>query len=362
MKAIIFAGGTGTRLWPLSRKNSPKQFMTLVQGKTMLQLCVDRLVPGFDIEDIFISTGHDYVESVVQQLPSLKKINIIAEPASRDVGPAVGLTTAIFAKRFPNEPIVLLWGSDHLVKKEGLFRRILKAAGDIILQKPDTMILIGQTPRFASQNLGWIHFGDKVDEKNQINFHQLKGFQYRPDQKTAEQNLHGKKHVWNLGYFVTTPQFLWKLFEKSAPQLYKHLHQIYDAVDTPAFESVLQEVYPQLDKISFDNAIIEKMNFADGLVVPADLGWSDVGAWEALKEALEPSHDANVTQGTVVLEDSQDSLVYNYEEGKMVFGIDLEDSLVVNTKDVLLVAKKSSVPKIKKLVESLKGTKYEELM
>src|SRR3989338_9324019 len=140
MKAIIFAGGVGSRLWPLSRKKTPKQFMGLVNNKTMLQMCVDRLVPGFDIDDIYIATGKEYVMSVQKQLSSLSPENIIAEPATRDVGPAVGLVTAIFAKKFPNDPVVLLWGSDLLVKKEGLFRRILIAAGDMIISNPNQII------------------------------------------------------------------------------------------------------------------------------------------------------------------------------------------------------------------------------
>jgi len=361
MKAVIFAGGVGSRLWPLSRKKSPKQFMDIVDNKTMLQLCVDRLVPGFDLDDIYITTGKDYVSAVKKQLPSLSKNNIIAEPATRDVGPAVGLVAALFAKKFPNEPLTLLWGSDHLVKKEGYFRRILKAAGNIIRENPQQIILIGQTPRFASQNLGWISFGKKTVDDHDIPFHQLEGFQYRPDEKTAENYFKDGKHAWNLGYWVTSPSFLWNLFKEHSPKLFSQLKKIQDAYETPDYERVLGEIYPQLEKISFDNAIVEKMNFKNGLVVPADLGWSDVGAWEALKEALETSKEANVTQGKVILEDSADNLVYNYDADKLVVGIDLNDFLIVNTHDVLLVTKKTSVPKIKKLVDSLKGTPYEKL-
>ncbi|OGK22617.1 hypothetical protein A3H80_00110 [Candidatus Roizmanbacteria bacterium RIFCSPLOWO2_02_FULL_37_19] len=361
MKAIIFAGGVGSRLWPLSRKKTPKQFMDIVDSKTMLQLCIDRLTPGFDLEDIYIVTGKDYVGSVRKQLPALDKRNIIAEPTMRDVGPAVGLISAIFAKKFPNYPIALLWGSDHLVKKEGFFRRILRACGDVIEKNPNKIILIGQKPRFASQNLGWIAYDEKVFEKNKINFYQLEGFQYRPDKKTAEKYFMDKKHVWNLGYWVTTPSYLWSLFEKFSPQLFRELKKIQDAYETPRYEKVLNEVYPHLEKISFDNAIVEKMDFKNGLVVSADLGWSDVGAWEGLKEALQTSKEANVTQGRVLLEDSLDNLVYNFDNDKVVVGIDLNDFLIVNTDDVLLVTKKASVPKIKKLVKSLKGTKYEKL-
>ncbi|MFQ5452453.1 MAG: mannose-1-phosphate guanylyltransferase, partial [Candidatus Paceibacterota bacterium] len=355
-----FAGGVGSRLWPLSRKNTPKQFIDLVNNKTMLQLCIDRLTPGFDITDIYISTGKAYVKDITKQLPSLPVKNIIAEPAQRDIGPAVGLVAGIFSKISPTEPIVLLW-SDHFVKKEGLFRRILKSSNDIIKAHPGTIVLIGQTPRFASQNLGWIKYGKSIYKKNNVSFHTLKGFQYRPNKKTAQKYFSSGKHAWNLGYWVTTPVFLWNLFEKHAPALHKDLEKIQKAYGTKDYQKTLDKIYPKLRKISFDNAVIEKMDISCGLVVSADLGWSDVGAWEALKEALETSKKDNVIHGDVVLKNSNDNLVYNYEHTKLVVGIDLNEHLVVNTQDVLLVTKKSSVPKIKKLVESLKGTKHEKL-
>jgi len=358
MKAIIFAGGVGTRLWPLSRKKKPKQLMNLVGGKTMLQLCVDRLVPGFDLEDIYIATNKEYVPAVKQQLPGLNTKNIISEPVSRDVGPAVGLATAIFSKILPKEPIIILWG-DHLIGKEGLFRRIIKSAGELIENNPYQLILVGQKPRFASVNLGWIEFGKKMIENRKIPFFQLKGFKYQPNKKTAEKYYHDNIHAWNLGYWVTSAKFLWHLYKKYAPQLFIKLKTIQRAYKTKKYQSVLNKVYPTIDKTSFDNAIVEKMDFKYGLVVSVDLGWSDVGAWEALKEALQKDKEDNITSGKIFLKDCFDNLIYNYELEKLVVGVDLNDFVVINTKDVLLVTKKTSVPKVKKIVEAFKGTELE---
>lgn len=361
MKAIIFVGGSGTRLWPLSRKNSPKQFLTITQDKTLLQLCVDRLVPGFDFEDVYISTTANFVSEVKKQLPSLPEENIIAEPEARDVGPAVGLATAIFAKKFPDEPMVLLWG-DHLIKWEGRFRRILKAAEEIIIHDKTKIVLIGQSPRFASENLGWISYGEKKFTKKDIAFHTLEGFVYRPDSKSAQKYLEDGHHAWNLGYFVTTPKYLWEQFKTLSPNLYEGLKTIQKSYGEADFETTLNKTYSTLPEISFDNAVVEQLNFKDGLVVASDLGWSDVGAWEALKEALESSKEANVTQGKVILQDSEDSLVYNYDNNKTIVGIDLSDFIVVNTPDVLLVTKKTSVPKVKKLVKTLEESEYKDLI
>lgn len=360
MKIVIFAGGVGTRLWPLSRKSTPKQFEKIIGNESMLQIAVRKLFPLFEWKDVYISTGNDYKEIVKEQLPKILPENILVEPEMRDVGPAVGLMTAIFNKKFPDEPFVILWGSDHLVKKEEVFREALKAAGDLIRKNPKKIVFIGQKPRFASQNLGYIEFGEKSGEIDGIPVYGFSGFKYRPHLSVAEEFVKGGHHAWNLGYFVTTPRFLWSLFKEYTPQMFSDLNKIYDAIDTPEYEKVLEKIYPRIEKISFDNAILEKMDVKYGSVISVDIGWSDVGAWEALKEALSESTDENVTKGKVMVEDSSDSLVFNYND-QLIVGIDLSGMLVINTKDVILVCPKTSVPKIKKLVESLSGTPNENL-
>jgi mannose-1-phosphate guanylyltransferase len=359
MKAVIFAGGLGTRLWPLSRKKSPKQFEKIIGDKSTLQLAASRIVPDFAWSDIYVATGAMYVPLVQKQLEALPPDHVIGEPQMRDVGPAVGLMTAILAKIAPDEPMVILW-SDHLVKKEALFRKILKTAGSIAANHPDKIIFVSQRPRFASDNLGWIDYGKPVTVKNGITFYSFIDFQYKPDKKTAISYFESGHHAWNVGYFVTTPKFLWNQYKEFAPNLYAGLSRIADAYHTNAFHDVLDGVYPTLEKIHFDNAILEKLNPADALVVSEDIEWSDIGAWEALKEALQEAKDKNVTQGKVMLNDTKDSLVYNYTD-QLIATIDLDDMLVVNTDDVVLVCKKSSVSKIKSLVESLSGTEHEHL-
>ncbi len=361
MKAIIFAGGVGTRLWPLSRRKSPKQFGKIINDKTMLQIAVNKLFPDFNWNDIYISTGEQYEEVVKKQLPNLPEHNIIVEPMMRDVGPAVGLTTALFMRLYRSEPYLLLWGSDHLVKNEDMFRKAIREAGKIIKNDPNKIIFIGQQPRFANQNLGYIEFGQQIKKVGGIPVYQFKGFQYRPHLSTAEKFLKSGRHTWNLGYFVTTPQFLWNLFKTFAPALFHKLKEINLSFRTENYARVLNKIYPTIEKISFDEAILEKMDPKYGYVLSVDIGWSDIGAWEALKEALQTKPEDNVTQGNVMLKESTDNLVYNHEDKKLVVGIDLKNFLVVNTKDVLLITKKESVPKIKKLVESFEGTEHESL-
>lgn len=360
MKVVLFAGGVGSRLWPLSRKNTPKQFGKIIGGQSMLQIAVQKLFPTFKWSDIYISTGRQYEETVREQLQDLPKENILVEPEMRDVGPAVGLITSLFVKRDPNEPIALLWGSDHLVREEELFRNVLSAAEKLVREDGERIVFVGQKPRFANQNLGYIEFNKQVTEVDGLPVYSFSSFQYRPHLSTAEKWVKDGHHAWNLGYFVTTPGFLWKLFEQFAPELFAQLKQINDAIDTPEYEEVLQRIYPTIEKISFDNAILEKMDPKYGYVLSVDLGWSDIGAWEALKEALSVEQNENVTRGDVLIEDTKDTLVFNFNK-QLVVGIDLEGMVIVNTNDVILICPKDSVPKVKQLVSSLSGTEHEHL-
>lgn len=359
MKIIIFAGGVGTRLWPLSRKNTPKQFEQIIGNKSTLQLAAHRLMPDFSWKDIYISTGKAYVSTVKKQLPKIPADHIIGEPEMRDVGPAVGLMAGVLQKQFPGEPIAILW-SDHLVKKEEYFRKIIKTAGSYIEKNPNKIIFIAQKPRFASENLGWIDYGKKVFSQNNIVFYSFSGCKYRPASKLAKSYFTSGHHAWNLGYFVTTSDFLLEQYKKLAPQVYKGVIEIASSWGTSSFSNVLSKIYPTFSKIHFDNAILEKLNPADAYVVSENIEWSDIGAWEALKEALAHSKKENVARGNIMLKDSSDSLVFNYTK-QLIVGIDLAEMLVIGTDDVVLVCPKSAVPKIKKLVEGLAGTPNEHL-
>lgn len=359
MKAIIFAGGTGTRLWPLSRKKSPKQFERLIGDKSTLQLAVERLLPEFKYEDIYISSNYLYKDIIKNQLPKIPEKNLIFEPEKKDVAPAIALSIGIIGKTNPDEPIAILW-SDHLVKQEMLFKKILETAALEIKKNPNKIIFITHKPRFPSVNLGYIKYGKKIVENNGLTFHSFEDLKYRPDEKTAKKFFNSGSYAWNLGYFVTSPGFIMDSFKKLAPDIFNNTNSILKEYGRKNFQSVLTQKYGNVKNISFDNAILEKLEKNQAMVIVEDIGWSDVGSWEALKEALQMHQYENVIRGKVYLERVKDSLVYNYDDKKLVVGVDLDENIIVNTTDVILIAKKTSMPKVKDLVESFSGTKHEK--
>lgn len=359
MKVVIFAGGVGTRLWPLSRRKTPKQFEKILGDKSTLQLTVERLLPEIKLEDIYISTGKIYKEIVSKQLKRVPKENIIGEPEKKDVGPAVAVMMGYLAKQFPQESVLILW-SDHLVNKVDKFKKLILAGEKLIQEEKNKIIFIGQKARFPSDNLGWIEFNQEVKKIDSVIFYQFKGFKYKPDKFLAEKYYQRKNYCWNLGYFISTPSFIYDLFKRFTPKIYELTEKILNN-GKKKFHENLKRYYSQMPEINFDNAVLEQLDQNFAYVIVDDIGWSDIGAWESLKEALQKSKEDNITKGEVILENSFDNLIYSFVKNKLVVGIDLENFLVVDTNDVLLIAKKTSVSKIKKLVESMaRSNKYKK--
>lgn len=355
---MIFAGGVGTRMWPLSRKNTPKQFEKIIGTQSTLQLAVERIVSVFGLEKIYISTGKQFVGIVRKQLPRIPRKNIIGEPEMRDVGPAVGYLMAILAKEYPNGPVAILW-SDHLMEYVDTFRKILNIGCEYVSKHKDVFFLIGQKPRFASQNLGWIESGKKLQKINGLQIHEFRSWHYRPELKRAQEYFSQKRFSWNPGYFIVTPRFVLQQFKKHHPAMYRGLMKLQASYGTKKHEGDLQTIYPTFEKTSFDNAIMEKIDHHEAVVLSADLGWSDIGAWEALKEVLQKKSGENVVRGSVVLRNTHDSLVYSYT-GQLVTAIDLEGIVIVVTEDAILICPQESIPEVKKQLKEFEGTDLEK--
>ncbi len=358
LRVVIFAGGVGTRMWPLSRKSTPKQFEHIVGDKSTLQLAVERVKPDVADQDIYISTGIEYAKIVRDQLPDIPAGNIIGEPQMRDVAPAVGYLMSILAQEDPWGPVAILW-SDHLVNNIELFKKAIHAGAEYIKDHPETFVFLGQKARFPNQNLGWIEYGDKIKDINGFAMRKFVSWHYRPSLAEAKKYYESGRHTWNPGYFIVAPQFVLNQYKLHAPALYAKLEQIMESYGQPNHDEVVRKIYPTLEKISFDDAVVTKTEPEKAVVLTVDLGWSDVGTWEALKEAIQVSPNANIIEGKVHLHETTNSVIYNYTD-QMVTAVGLEGMVVVVTPDVVMVVPQDKIPDVKKMLSDFEGTDNEK--
>ncbi|HRN67204.1 MAG TPA: sugar phosphate nucleotidyltransferase [Promineifilum sp.] len=358
MRIAIFAGGSGRRLWPISRQSSPKQFEPIVGELSTLQLAMERVAPQYGYANVFVSTNERYGEIVCYQLPELPPANIIFEPARRDLGPAVGLAMAHLAADSVDEPVAILW-SDNYIENNVAFADLLKVAERLIVEQKAQIIFIGETPRFANENLGWIGLGKEkgiIDDTPYFGFESLT---YRPSLDQCRMIFEQGTHVWNTGFFVTTPAYIQQLYKRFSPDMWSQLQEIEASIGAEAYRDVLARIYPEMRAISFDDAILTHLDPEDALVLHSEMGWSDPGTLYALKEALNPDRDANVIKGLVIDTESRDCLIYNYEPEKIVMAVGLEGMIVINTDDAILVVHKDYIPLVKKAVDGLQDTELE---
>ncbi len=346
MKLIIFAGGIGTRLWPLSRANSPKQFDKIFSGKSTLQLAVERVAPAFGIENIFIQTVENFKDIIRKQISGLPEDNLIVEPGRRNLAPAVCLSVIELKNRGFKGPMAILW-ADHLMDNPQEFVQALKIGESLIKEKGDRFIFLGEKPRFANNNLGWIKIGERIGSINNNDYFSFEGWKYKPAVEECGQIFREGKSYWNPGYFITSIEFLLEQYKILAPEIYKN---------------VSKGKYEQAKATHFDRAIIEKIDLSQAVVIKTNMGWSDPGTLYALKEALEENKQANVIHGQVTTLNTSDSLIYNLEKGKLVTAIGLAGMVIVNTPDALVVVPKEEVVHITDLVKKLKEQGREEYL
>ncbi|MDD5528257.1 MAG: sugar phosphate nucleotidyltransferase [Patescibacteria group bacterium] len=346
MKLVIFAGGIGTRLWPLSRVNSPKQFDQIFNGASTLQLAFRRTAPVFGAKNIFIQTVEPYRNIIAEQLPELPRENILVEPSRRDLGPAVCFAAVELRRRGYGGAMAILW-SDHLMKNTGEFTGALAAAEEMIAADPERFIFLAEQPRFANNNLGWIKLGEKIDRAGQFALHCFAGWKYRPAYDECREMFTGGDYFWNPGYFITSIDFLLHSYWSLAPEIY---------------HPVISGNYEQALKQHFDEAIIEKLDLSRAAVIKVNMGWSDPGTLYALKEALQKSCDENVAHGQVAAYNTSDSLLYNLEKGKILAVVGLSGMVVINTPDALLVVPKSEVVHVSKLIKKMEESGLKDFL
>jgi len=360
MKAVILAGGKGTRLWPLSRQNKPKQFQPLVTDRTMLQDTISRL-DFLKPEDIYISTNSEYLKTVREQAKGLIPLkNIIVEPALRDTAACIGLAAVCLAAKDPQEVMAVIY-ADHLIKNKKEFVKKLKVA-EKLAGEENTLNIIEVKAKFPNVNLGYVKIGKMLKMLNGAKIYAFERFTEKPDLSTARKFQKSGKYLWNTGLYVWRIDTLLKQFKKFLPRTYARLTKISKAIGTKNESTALKEHYPLCDKISVDYGIMEKVDPRIVRIIPAELGWSDVGTWESIFEELAANGRDNLVKGNHLGIDSEGLLIYG-DGKKTVATIGIKDLVIVDTGDALLVCRKDRSQDVKKLVDMMKNSsKYRKLL
>lgn len=344
--ALIMAGGKGERFWPRSRVTLPKQFLSLTDdGKTMIQLTVERISPIVDMSDVYIATNENYRELVKQQLPGIPEENILCEPVGRNTAPCIGLGAVHVSKKY-DDAVMIVLPSDHLIKNNEIFVETFNEACNMA-EKGDNLVTVGITPNYPETGYGYI----KYDNDGMCgNARPVVQFVEKPDLQKAQEYLLQGTYLWNSGMFVWKVSTILKCFDKYMEKTAKGLEVIKEAIGQPNQDDVLNEVFPQLESLSVDYGIMEKAK--NIYTIPGNFGWDDVGSWLAVGRIKENDKDGNVVNGNVVAIDTKNCVIEGQE--KLIATVGLTDIVIVDTKDATLVAAKESAGQIKQILAKLR--------
>lgn len=344
--ALIMAGGRGERFWPKSRKNLPKQFLSLTDdGKTMIQLTVERILPLVKLEDIFIATNKAYRELVLEQIPGLPEENILCEPIGRNTAPCIGLGAIHIAQKY-DDAIMFVLPSDHLIKFTNMFLKTLETGADVA-ENNTNLVTIGITPDYPETGYGYIKFDPRRTEGQA---YAVERFVEKPSLEVAKEYLSTEEYLWNSGMFIWKVSSILKNMQKFMPDTYESLIKIKEAIGTPQQDSILEKEFYNMQSQSIDYGIMEK---ADNIyILPGTFGWDDVGSWLAVERIKKTNEFGNAVAGNIITVNTHNCIIQG--DKKLIAIVGMEDTIVVDTKDATLICAKDSAGDIKKVTENLK--------
>ncbi|MCC6681165.1 MAG: mannose-1-phosphate guanylyltransferase [Phycisphaeraceae bacterium] len=348
--ALIIAGGSGTRLWPMSTRRLPKQLIPFIGGRSLLQIALDRLEGLLPAEQVYVCAGADHKQAILEAVPTLDESRFIAEPMGRDTLNAVGLGSAVLGRSDP-EAVVAVFTADHVIEPMQDFQRTVAHGFELAEQGQDTLVTFGIKPTYAATAYGYLQLGQRIGEHG----FKVDCFREKPPQDVAEQYFAAgpNKYLWNSGMFVWKAATLMRCIEKYAPENHASLKMVSDGWDMPWRQEMLSEVYPTLKKISVDFAVMEPASSDPAMTVaavPMDLRWLDVGSWPAFAATLARDEADNAAAGcNFISHDSSNVLVVGDDPQHLVATLGCQDLIVIRTARATLVCRAADAEKIKDL-------------
>lgn len=339
--ALIMAGGKGTRFWPLSTEEKPKQFLKLVGEKTMIQMTVDRILQIIPIEKIFVCTGERYVDLVRKQLPNLPNRNIIIEPEGRNTAPCIALSSLII-RRYYNDSTMVVLPSDHLIKDENEFRNIIVKGAQFLEENREGILTLGMKPDRPETGYGYINYGKEV--KSGIK--EVNKFVEKPNLKLAKEYLQEGTYLWNGGMFLWKTEYILHEIKKYTPSTYEALHNLRE-INEEELQEYINNNYSKTESISIDYAVLEKSERI--FVFPSEIGWDDIGTWKSVERYREKDVNNNILSNGVKAIESQSNMVVNNEKNIVMLGV--EDILAIETEDTIYIVNKKYMDSLREYQE-----------
>ncbi len=352
MNILIFAGGSGTRLWPASRKSSPKQLLKLIGDKTLLQNTYDRCLSWVDQKHIYIATLSEYKQAVKKQLPKIPDNHYSLEPTLKDRGPAIGLAALIMHHDNPDSSFMTMW-SDHNIKEpKGYFKKLLTGAEKYLNKNPEATLTIGVKPTFAHTGFGYIKKGKEVSNNYSLPLFKVGSFVEKPNYNKAEKFVKSGDYLWNSGYFIWKTKNLLNLYKEHLPEVYNILQKIKPHLGTKNQQKTIDHWYPKMPKVEVEQGILEKVT-KNIVTIEANFDWIDVGSWKVIKD-VQTKNQENISQGNYIEHNTKNSLIYNYNPKQLVTSLGVENLVVIVTEDAILIADKDDSVELKQLISKIK--------
>ncbi len=339
---VIMAGGTGTRLWPLSRIAKPKQFQAFLSDQTLIQETFERSRTIVSAEHIFVSTGQRYIPLTQEQLPLISPPQLIIEPLAKNTAPAIIYIAAILAHRDP-DALVSTLASDHAIENPEEFTRAINLAFETVESHPDALVTIGINPTKPDTNYGYIRMGEEVSLTEKSRVFRIENFKEKPDYATAEQYIASWEYLWNAGYFVFRAASVREWVSKYAPEFLSFADALSSALaNNTLTEELILELFTQVESAPIDTVLAERLPVEERFVIPTTLEWNDIGGWHTLYAFLAERHLTDqIVRGPHIDLASKNCFIHG--EKRLIVTAGLRDIVIIDTNDALLVADRETL-------------------